>query len=178
MQFRNQWSDDSAWDDIDSALSNALTELMVSAMPDFSPVGAIVAYAGTLASIPDKWLLCDGAILDVDDYPELRTVLDTPFDDNSYLYLPDLRSRFIYGASFNSDLGDVGGAASVALTVAEMPSHSHDIGVAAATGAGNRVMRGTNTLAVLQPTSSVGSGAAHENMPPFMELFYIIKVLP
>jgi len=177
--------DDYAWidyetefDAIDAALGEIYSELLTVNMVDFTPVGTIVAYAGILSSIPEKWLLCDGAILNADDYTELRNVLDTPFDDNTNLYLPDLRSRFIYGASFNSDLGDVGGVEEVALTIAEMPAHSHETGVSAATGAGSRVARGTNTLAVLQPSTSVGGGEAHQNMPPFMKLFYIIKVLP
>jgi len=183
MDKRHNWTaeDDSTWDTIHAALGEAYDELMSEYMPDFTLVGTIVAYAGVLASIPDKWLLCDGAILDVDDYPDLRDVLDTPFDDNTFLYLPDLRSQFIYGASFNSDLGDTGGADTHTLTTAEIPAHTHT--VARGNAIGNNASfvveaDGSTPSFATQNTGSTGSGGSHNNMPPYMKLFYIIKVLP
>lgn len=145
---------------------------------DSTPVGTILAYAGTIASIPAKWQICDGHLLDVDDYPDLRAVLDTPFDDNTFLTVPDLRDKFIYGANSNSELGLTGGAATVALAINELPAHTHTIPSSDGTGGGVRAARGSGVSISTIPTSSVGSGAAHQNLPPYMRLFYIMKVLP
>jgi microcystin-dependent protein len=64
------------------------------------PSGTIVAYNGLAASIPAGWALCDGSA-----------------------GTPDLRGRFIRGA--NAAPGGRGGQDNVALTVNNMPSHSH-----------------------------------------------------
>lgn len=178
MQFRNQWDDDSAWDDIDSALSSALTELMVTAMPDFTPLGAMMMF--TSDTIPDKWLWCDGQSLSETTYADLFAVIGHNFGSAGagFFNLPNMGYKFPLSVDDLSEIGDMGGEIDHTLTIAEMPAHSHETGVSAATGAGNRVARGTNTLAVLQPSTSVGGGAAHNNMPPYIRLAFIIKALP
>jgi microcystin-dependent protein len=40
---------------------------------------------------------------------------------------PDLRNNFVVGAGDDYEVGDVGGANTVALTTAEMPTHSHGV---------------------------------------------------
>lgn len=178
MQSPYAWITDD-YDLTDEAVSEAINELMTIFIPDFTPVGMVMAYAGTVASIPEKWMLCDGATLDADIYPDLRDVLDTPFDDNTNLYLPDLRDRFIYGMGTGSSLGTTGGAATVALAINELPAHAHGVNYAAGTGANTlRLAVGNNMGTGIVQSGSVGSGAAHQNLPPYMRLFYIIKVLP
>ncbi len=66
------------------------------------PSGLIVLWHGALSEVPEGWLLCDGA--------------------NG---TPDLRDRFVFGASSNVVPGTTGGANSVTLTEAQLPSHSH-----------------------------------------------------
>jgi microcystin-dependent protein len=181
VQSRYSWQElsDTEWDDVDGAIASAINEVMKISMPDFTPVGTIVAYAGTVASIPEKWQICDGHLLDVDDYPDLRDVLDTPFDDNTFLTVPDLRDRFIYGKGTSSNLGATGGAETVALAINELPAHTHGVLYASATGANTtRMAVGANSGTGTTPTTSVGSGAAHQNLPPYMRLYYIMKVLP
>lgn len=180
MQSEYVWITDD-YDETDAAVSEAIYELSNPVMNDFTPVGAIVTWAGTIATIPDKWLLCDGALLDVDDYPDLRAALDIPFDDNTFLTVPDLRDRFIYGMGTGSTLGATGGAATVALAINEIPAHVHT--VSKGNGIGNSattVVEGDNvapSTATIN-TGSAGSGAAHQNLPPYMRLYYIMKVLP
>jgi microcystin-dependent protein len=90
------------------------------------PVGIIAMWAGSATNIPVNWSLCDGT--------------------NG---TPDLRSRFIVGASsdtsagnqlFGSNItssngltsfvaGTTGGEEAHALTTAEMPPHFHDVPV-------------------------------------------------
>jgi microcystin-dependent protein len=68
------------------------------------PRGAIIMWSGPLSSIPDGWQLCDGT--------------------NG---TPDLRDRFVYGASRDQDLGLTGGTTSYTLTVDNLPPHTHTI---------------------------------------------------
>lgn len=68
------------------------------------PSGFIGMWSGALNAIPTGWLLCNGT--------------------NG---TPDLRDRFIVGAGNNYAVGTTGGAATVTLTEAQMPSHTHSI---------------------------------------------------
>jgi microcystin-dependent protein len=144
------------------------------------PAGTIVMWSGSLASIPDGWVLCDGT--------------------NA---TPDLRDRFIVGAGNAYALDDTGGEATHTLTIAEMPSHNHG-GSTATDGAHSHTVRtreqaagslvapqahGTSTGAfhdyggfALSPGSAhshaiqaQGGGTAHENRPPYYALAFIMK---
>lgn len=92
---------------------------------DTDHIGTIKAFAGT--TIPANWMLADGRSLLRADYPDLFAVIGTTYGaaDGTHFNLPDLRSRMIYGATTPAAAGGVGGAATVALSEAEMPSHSH-----------------------------------------------------
>jgi microcystin-dependent protein len=185
MQFSNTWDDTSAWDDIDSALSSALTELMSIQMPDFSPVGLITAwYTDTF---PAKWLRCDGSAFSSDDYPELAAILGAAV-------LPDFTDRFLFGSGVNDDVGDIGGENYHILTAAEMPvhshvvpAHSHTFGTSSGQGGRlDRVQRGDPTslntqatdTAPATDTSDTGGSVAHNNMPEYRAVHWIIKALP
>jgi hypothetical protein len=69
---------------------------------DGVPQGAIMMWSGSFASIPLGWALCDGTG-----------------------GTPDLRDRFILGASISSEVGNTGGNNSYNLTVAQLPAHNH-----------------------------------------------------
>lgn len=143
------------------------------------PVGAIMMWAGSLLDMPAGWALCNG--------------------QNG---TPDLRSRFVVG--FNSADGDydaigkTGGAKTVTLTEAQMPSHSHT-GVTDSSGNHSHSYqksvpgRGYRTQADESPhgnyqntmtgtsgahshgftTNSKGGNQAHENRPPYYTLAFI-----
>ena len=66
------------------------------------PSGGIILWSGLLTSIPAGWSLCDGS-------------------NNT----PDLRDRFVVGAGSTYGRNEKGGAASVALSENELPSHNH-----------------------------------------------------
>jgi microcystin-dependent protein len=89
----------------------------------FCMIGAIVAV--TTAAAPDGTLLCDGSVHSRTDYPHLYAALPSALivDANTFR-TPDLRDRFIVGAGERA-LHDTGGAASVTLTVEQLPEHSH-----------------------------------------------------
>ena len=66
------------------------------------PSGGIIMWSGSIASVPTGWFLCDGA--------------------NG---TPDLRDRFVVGAGSTYATGATGGADTVTLTEAQLPSHNH-----------------------------------------------------
>lgn len=73
-----------------------------TASTHYVPSGGIIMWSGSVASVPAGWFLCDGT--------------------NS---TPDLRNRFVVGAGDTYAVDATGGAASVTLTEAEMPAHTH-----------------------------------------------------
>lgn len=73
----------------------------------FVPVGGIIMWSGSATAIPSGWALCDGA----------RTSTGGT--------TPDLRDRFIVGASSVLAVGAVGGRSSVTLNAANLPPHQH-----------------------------------------------------
>jgi microcystin-dependent protein len=79
----------------------------------YVPSGGIIMWSGSVASVPAGWFLCDGT--------------------NS---TPDLRNRFIVGAGDTYAVAATGGAASVTLTEAQLPAHTHGDGTLAAASAG------------------------------------------
>ena len=120
------------------------------------PTGVVVAWSGSEAQIPSGWALCNGL--------------------NG---TPDLRNRFIYGsgtgATYNP--GTTGGATTHTLTVAEMPSHTHNYTLyvdtqhhQVITTSHGDTLKYTQTT---QTTSATGSNQAHNNMPPYYALCYI-----
>lgn len=139
------------------------------------PSGVIAMWSGTVATIPDGWLLCNGS--------------------NG---TPDLRSRFIVGAGADGGThtagtggigsgyyapGAAGGEDKHTLTVAEMPSHSHAASVIVGNGDEGYSCAGYSlaysytwgTYYLNVSTTSTGGGGAHENRPPYYALAYIMK---
>ena len=143
------------------------------------PVGTIVAWSGSIASIPSDYQLCDGSAAST-------SALQAITGAN----VPDLRDRFIVGASDISGtgtypgvgVGSTGGEASVALTIDQMPNHNHphtngdsywtqDVSAAA-----DFTFTGSTYEMSFSPSvASQGGGQAHENLPPYYALCYIIK---
>lgn len=99
---------------------------------------------------------------------------------------PDLRDRFVVGSGgsythrefgpvYNSTLSLA--FSSVRLTVAEMPSHTHNV-YAKGPGEADQGDGGyKNPEAVLTPSSSTGGDQPHENRPPYMALAYIMRYI-
>jgi microcystin-dependent protein len=108
------------------------------------PVGVVKVYAGTASSVPQGWLPCDGRIVTKDAYPALFAAIGTTYGGNGApnFNLPNIVGREVRGAGAGNDLGVTGGADSVTLTDANLPSHSHSIDhdhapVSTASGGGN-----------------------------------------
>lgn len=93
------------------------------------PAGVIVPYGG--AAAPTGWLLCDGSVVSQTTYAALYAVIGTAFNTGGEgvgnFRLPDMRGRVPVGkntATF-ATLGATGGAETVTLTAAQIPSHTH-----------------------------------------------------
>jgi microcystin-dependent protein len=157
------------------------------------PLGAIIMWGGS--SAPSGWHLCDGT---AHSSSALQAIIGST-------NTPDLRDRFVVGSGSTYANGNTGGAASVTLTTAQMPAHSHG-GTVVGAGAHEHVYNdadqrgdqyGLVSSAYYQGTvdaggktahntyngpgnhahtiNSDGSGGSHENRPPYYALTFIIK---
>lgn len=126
-----------------SASSKAVNDLLTVIEPDTVPTGLIAMWSGSIANIPAGWALCNGA--------------------NG---TPDLQNRFVVGAGSTYGVGVTGGADSVTLTQAQIPSHTHSISsngghshTASSNTAGNHSHSGsTNTTGSHNHTISMHAG--------------------
>lgn len=93
------------------------------------PVGTVLPFVGNTA--PSGWLLCDGSEYSSTLYPKLAALCATKFGSASSgnFRVPNLKGRQVTGldsaqSEFDT-VGKSGGAKSVTLTTAQMPSHTH-----------------------------------------------------
>lgn len=144
------------------------------------PVGVVQMWAGKAA--PAGWLLCQGQAVSRTTYAALYAVCGTAYgtgDGSSTFNLPDLRARIPIGLSstgtFNA-LGKTGGEEEHTLTIAEMPAHNHEPSFLGAS-TGTWGITGSNVAMVtgLVDTKNAGGGGAHNNMPPYMVVNFIIR---
>ena len=151
-----------------------------------APPGSIVAFAGTTP--PDGWLLCDGAEVSRETYKALFDVVGITYGEGDAIHtfaLPDLRARLPLGAGEAAPLsartiGEKGGEEKHTLTVAELPAHHHQERgsnrLDVATGGGTHVQDVDNTSFAPIQSQDTGGGQAHNTMPPYLVVSYIIKI--
>lgn len=159
-----------------------------------TPVGTVNAYAG--ATAPDGWLLCNGAAVSRTTYAALYAVIGTTYgagDGSTTFNVPNLTNRVPVGSGGTYSAGNTGGAATVTLSESQIPAHTHgsvaDHTHSVPRGAANATVASGSGATVANTTatstggagghthSSVGGGAAHENMPPYLALPYIVRAL-
>ena len=168
-------------------------------------VGEIRLFSYTI--IPRGWLLCNGAVMQIQPNAALYSLLGTQFggDGKTTFALPDLRGRLPVGCGQGTGLsayilGATFGVEQVTLTAATFPVHTHAFVATtnAATslaptpngtmtladvGAGNELYTAPNvpssTPAVLNAmsTSKAGNSVPHDNLQHVMAMNYIICCL-
>jgi microcystin-dependent protein len=136
--------------------------------------GMIMLWSGSSASIPSGWLLCDGS--------------------NS---TPDLRNRFVVGATSTYAVGATGGSADAivvshthtATSTVTDPGHTHNYGQNERTQVGQdngvaydsepssafTTSSSTTGITVATTNASAGSSGTNANLPPYYALCYIMK---
>lgn len=168
---------------------------------DVTPIGAIFEWP--TATIPDRWLLCDGQSLLRATYPALFDVLGTSYGavDGTHFNVPDMRGRspMMPGSGVVNALAQQAGADAVALAITNMPAHDHDFvdighqhdqqvsaasAYLAAGGSGRSAFAavGTNSLTRAHTDTggggitfhSQGSNTPHANLHPVLGLNFII----
>jgi microcystin-dependent protein len=149
---------------------------------------------------PKNWAQCDGQLLSIAQNTALFSLLGTNFGGNgtTTFALPDLRGRvplhFGSLAGTNYVIGENGGEESVALTMTELPAHSHafmgssadstarnpvaGVALAKVTGSGtpNSFYGPLTTPQPLNPAAvgSYGQSGAHSNMQPYLAVNWCI----
>ena len=133
--------------------------------------GMIMLWSGSSATIPSGWLLCDGSSS-----------------------TPDLRNRFVVGATSTYAVGATGGSADAIVvshthtaTVTD-PGHGHQFKGGTfnnSQGAGPNAIANTNntlsdttatnTTGITVANSTTGSSGTNANLPPYYALCYIMK---
>jgi microcystin-dependent protein len=144
------------------------------------PVGGIIMWSGSVASIPSGWALCNGS--------------------NG---TPNLQDRFVVAAGSGYNVGATGGSANATLvshshtatsTVTD-PGHSHGMtieydqstgggspkplpnGTRYATTGANWVNSNTTGVTVATTISTEGSSATNANLPPYYALAFIMRTV-
>lgn len=150
------------------------------------PTGGIILWSGSVASVPSGWALCDGT----NGTPDLRN-----------RFVVGAGSGYAVGATGGADTVTLAEANLPAHThtfsgtTNTTGSHTHveqnyptngsgdGVGPGASCCGGTPTNSGLTTLPAGDhshtfsgTTSSVGSGTAHENRPPYYALAYIMKV--
>lgn len=164
----------------------------LSGEPGSTPIGMVAPFATVAA--PDGWLACDGAAVSRTTYATLFAAMGTGYgagDGSTTFNLPDLRERVPVGTGPGRTRAATGGADTVTLTTANLPAHDHGSSgshshttvttgtVAVQSGSGATVASNSSgsTGSGTHTHTSVGSGTAHENMPPFQVLLYCVRAL-
>ena len=147
-----------------------------------TPIGGIILWSGSTASIPSGWALCDG--------------------NNG---TPDLRNKFIVGAGSTYNVNATGGSADAIVVshthgsgTLSAADHTHDFKAsnragdedawsntnkafvgdldnAAFTQSGTNKIFGSGSLSVSGSTASQGSSGTNANLPPYLALAYIMR---
>jgi len=112
------------------------------------PVGTILDYIGTVAP-STAWRILEGqTLLNASTlFPALWNIAPASLKSGNSLILPDTRGRVLVGYNPSDgdfdDIGKSGGAKSVSLTTAQLPSHAHGAGTLAAALSGSLSMFGS-----------------------------------
>ena len=144
---------------------------------------------------PVGWALCNGAIMAIDQNSVLFTLIGTTYggDGQSTFALPDLRGRIPVHQGPGFVIGQFAGVESVALSLAQLPQHTHTVQAASGTTgspvnspAGNfwSGWTGGQYAAAPNPVSmnaaaignNSGGSLPHENMPPFLVINFVISL--
>jgi microcystin-dependent protein len=164
-------------------------------MPD-PFIGEIRMFAGNFA--PVGWALCNGQLLPISQNTALFSILGTTYGGNGQttFALPDLRGRVPIHAGSGTglspyNLGESGGQEQVALTVEQLPEHTHRLAITnrqadRLTPQGRILAKPAQELiyatgdpdALLnqEAIATSGNNQPHDNRQPYLAINYIIAL--
>ncbi|HTG70013.1 MAG TPA: tail fiber protein [Candidatus Udaeobacter sp.] len=160
-------------------------------------LGEIRMFAGNFA--PQGWALCNGALLSISENDALFALLGTTYggDGQTTFALPNLVSRVPIGQGTSPQTGTTyaagqqGGTESVAISVNELPAHTHPVYASNAGGTQSspnaavwaaQTSRNIYSTALpegqmnLQSITPTGGSQPHDNMMPFLPINFIIAL--
>ena len=159
-------------------------------------LGEIRIFAGNFA--PTGWAFCNGQLLPISQNTALFSILGTYYggDGRSTFALPDLQGRVPMqpgqGLGLTPrQLGEALGSETHALSLPELPAHTHSLSANSANGnddaPGGRVMArspaGIPQFAAAPDgvmsagaITSAGGSQPHNNMQPYLSLNFIIAL--
>lgn len=179
----------------DTATGDATSAFLASVSAGFVPVGSLLWMPLPLSATPTGYLPADGRSVSRTTYAALFAKYGVTFgagDGSTTFTLPDLRGRFVLGASDTYAALSKGGEANHTLTPAEIPdldlvvkfenaaggatySHwSYDSGSADGT-ASEPIGIGPGTVNENMTVPQSVSGGAHNNMPPYYSGTWMVK---
>ena len=121
------------------------------------PTGSYILFAGK--TVPDGYLLCNGAAVSRTTYAKLFAVIGTTYgagDGSTTFNLPDLNERFLQGTSTLSSVGTKREASLPAIT-GKLPFIRSNINGSQNAGEGVFWWSGDNDV-IYTPTEKTGSG--------------------
>jgi len=139
------------------------------------PLGGIIMWSGS--TVPSGWTLCNGVTANGQTVPDLRGSFIV--GGNAEVGAGGVPMKFTGGAYTNVKSG---GASTHTLTTAEMPTHSHpysdwrDSDNYTSSGDEEGSGDGVGRQDTARTTALAGGGLAHNNLPPFYVLAYIMRV--
>jgi microcystin-dependent protein len=165
-------------------------------MPSSPYLGQIMMIAFNFA--PKGWALCNGQLLPINQNTALFSLLGTSYGGNgqSTFALPNFQGITPINTGQGTNLtnrerGDTGGSQNVTLLQSELPSHTHAInviptGTRAANNPNNLYFAKSSTAAYRPASqlvnmsgnslSSVGGGLPHNNMGPYLTVYFVIAL--
>lgn len=160
-------------------------------------IAEVRIFAGNFA--PRGWAFCNGQLLPIAQNTALFSLIGTTYggDGRTTTALPNLQDRVPMHAGrgpglSNRRLGEKGGADTVALTNGQIPSHTHTMrGVSNAPNvsppSGARLAAapmyeagdsgGLGAMASAAMSINTGGGQPHNNLQPYLGLYFIIALV-
>ena len=140
---------------------------------------------------PKGWAFCNGQLLPINQNQALFSILGTTYggDGRVTFGLPNLQGRSPVHVGDGIVLGELGGETAHTLTQSEMAAHNHIPFGSSGTAtdpspAGNVWPKDpnnpfnttSNTPMSGQCIQSTGGGQSHENMSPYLVLYFVIAL--
>jgi len=140
---------------------------------------------------PRGWAFCNGQLLPINQNQALFSILGTTYGGNGQtnFALPNLQGRSPIHVGSGISLGEVGGETSHTLTTGELPAHSHPpaakgaanatspAGAVWADGGSQAFGAAANVTMNTTGVSTVGGSQAHNNMPPYLSIYFVIALV-